>query len=189
MAWAILDGDSQAGVTLHHMVVDIDAGDVLAQRAVPIDGETTARDLYDRVSEAAARLFRDSYPFPPELLGARLAQDQSLASYHRQGDLDFSLDRIDWNRPAAELQLWLRAMIFPPFQYPRTEWDGRELRLRRIAAGVGSASDADPGTVVAVGSGEVEVAAQGGTIRVREFAELEGAGSTELVVGDRLGTK
>jgi methionyl-tRNA formyltransferase len=65
IAWAILSGDSHAGVTLHHMVEAIDAGDVIAQRRVAIGPAMAARELYDEVSRAAVELFRESPPVPP----------------------------------------------------------------------------------------------------------------------------
>lgn len=189
VAWAILSGDAEAGVSLHHMVEAIDAGDVLAQRTVPIDPAGTARELYDALSRACIALFGDAYPFPVELLERRLVQDPARACYHRAGDIDFSQRRTDWRRPAPELQRWLRAMIFPPFQHPETRWRGRDLRIERVAAGVGAAVDAEPGRVVSRSGASVEVAAGGGTIRILSLGD-DGSGSAPLPeslrVGDRL---
>ena len=140
VAWAILSGDSEAGVTLHHMVPAIDAGHGIDQRRVPIDPGGTARELYDALSEACFDLFRGSYPFPGALLERRVEQDLALASYHRAGDFDFGRRRVDWSRPADELHAWLRAMIFPPFP--------------------------QPGCIVARDDDGVEVATAGGTIRI-----------------------
>lgn len=188
MAWAILEGDAEAGVTLHHMVVDIDAGDVLAQRAVPIGPETTARDLYDAVCGAAAGLFRDSYPFPAELLASRLPQDASRACYHRQGDLDFSKSVVDWDRPAAELHLWLRAMIFPPFQFPQTSCAGETLSIQRIAGSLEAKVGEIPGTVLESGAQGCLVAARDGAIRITQLARESGP-ADDLTVGARLSSQ
>jgi len=62
IAWAILNGEKQAGSTLHYMVEKFDEGDIIAQTSVPIKEETTARELFDSMSKAAAKLFIDSYP-------------------------------------------------------------------------------------------------------------------------------
>lgn len=171
MAWAILAGDLEAGVTLHHMVVDVDAGDVLAQKTVAVGPADTARDLYDKVSAAAGALFRESYPFSNALLGARLPQDPALASYHRAGDLDFTQTEIDWAQPAHTLQRWLRALIFPPFQYPETSSASRRFRVQRVAGRVGVPQPAAPGTVLANGPAGLEIAALEGTIAVTEFGD------------------
>ncbi len=186
IAWAVLRGDTEAGVTLHHMVEDIDAGDVLAQRAVPITSEDTAREVYEKVSAATVALFQDSYPFPPALLGRRLVQDTTRTSYHRGGEFDFSVRRIAWERPAAELQRWMRALIFPPMQHPETTLHGRRLLVTRVAGAVGAPVAAPPGTVVARAADGLVVAAGGGTVALRALVPAEaGDASAEVAVGDR----
>lgn len=170
IGWAILSGDSEAGVTLHHMVEDIDAGDVIAQRAVPIDPGETARELYDRLSRTAVELFVDCYPFAPNFLRRRLPQTSAGACYHRQGDFDFSQRRVDWSRPAAELHAWLRAMIFPPKQHPETSLGGRLLAITRISPELGDARTAPSGTVVAASPQAVDVMASDRTLRILGLA-------------------
>jgi len=166
IAWAVFSGDAEAGVTLHHMVEGIDAGDVIARKAVPVAPEDTAREVYDRVSEATAALFRESYPFAPALLARRLPQDEGTAVYHRAGDFDFSKRRIDWGRPAAELHRWIRAIIFPPMQWPEARLGPAMLRITRLDGAIGPAAPAAPGTVVASSATGIDVAAVGGVIRI-----------------------
>jgi methionyl-tRNA formyltransferase len=193
IAWAVLAGDAEAGVTLHHMVEDIDAGDVIAQRAVPIAPDDSAREVYDKVSAAAVALFRESYPFPPTLLATRLAQDPAAASYHRQGDLDFSRREIDWARPAPVVHRWIRALIFPPMQHPETHTGARRLAVTRVAGAIGAPVSAPPGTVVARTRDGIEVAAGDGRIRVLGLADparpdlSAGALFEALPPGERLG--
>jgi methionyl-tRNA formyltransferase len=188
IAWAILSGDREAGVTLHHMLEDIDAGDVLAQRRVAIAPDGTARELYDALSEACALLFAESHPFPAELLRRRLPQDPARASYHRAGELDFSQRRVDWSRPAPELQAWLRAWIFPPLQHPETHWRGETLRIERVGAWTGAPRDgAEPGGVLACDAGGIEVAAGGGTLRLRALCDARGESVLgRIAPGERL---
>ncbi len=173
IAWAILSGDAQAGVTLHHMVEAIDAGDVVAQLAVSIGPEDTARDLYERVACAAGDLFERSYPFPDALLAGRRPQADERASTRRTGDFDFSSLRADFARPAGELQRWLRALIFPPFQLPELRHAGRRLLIRRVGGRVGADAGGPPGTVLARENGALEVAAAGGSLRLTELADPE----------------
>ncbi len=192
IAWAILSGDAEAGVTLHHMVPDIDAGHVIDHRRVAIDPGGTARDLYDALSAACFELFRDSVPFSSALLDRRVPQDPALASYHRAGDLDFGR-RVDWSRPAADLHAWLRAMIFPPFQYPETGCGGERMRIERVAPKLGPAPKvAEPGCIVARVERGIEVAAGDGAIVIEAMARAGDATldaeSTlaDVAIGDRL---
>jgi len=186
IAFAVLAGDREAGVTLHRMVEDIDAGDVLDQRAVTVGATDTAREVYDAVSRAAVALFCDRYPFGSDLLNGGRVQDSTSASYHRQGDFDFSTRTIDWQRAAVELQRWLRAMIFPPFQFPEIEWEGRVLRVCAVGPAIGASGDAPPGTVVARDTDGLEVAAIDGTVRIAGFVDID-ASELPVEVGDRLG--
>ena len=193
IAWAILSGDAEAGVTLHHMVEAIDAGDLIAQQRVPIGAASTARDLYDETSRAAVALFRACYPFPDSLLATRLAQDASAALYHRTGDFDFSQRRVDWSRPAAELQRWLRALIFPPHQHPEIRREGRGLEVTRVGPDLGPAAVVPPGTVLEVSAQGARVACADAAIWIRGLAdparpELDPqALVASLRVGERLG--
>ena len=88
IAWALLEGDAQAGVTLHRMVLDIDAGDIIAQRSTDIGPRTTGRALYEAVADLASELFVASYPFGPDLLaGARLGKWRPIAPGRRRARL------------------------------------------------------------------------------------------------------
>ena len=192
IAWALLSGDSEAGVTLHYMVEDIDAGDIIAQRSVPTEpSETTARELYDRVSTAAVALFTDCLPFDQTLLSQRRRQDPALASYHRKEDLDFSERRIEWKRNEPELHAWLRAMIFPPFQYPETELGGRLLAVTNVGPKHRGQVTALPGEVVRICDEGVKVATDHGAIWIRGLTDLADpmldsqAIFSEINVGDR----
>ena len=58
--WAILNGEQETGVTLMTWPLALDAGDIIAQRATPIDPDETVEELHDRL----ARLGRTSWQRP-----------------------------------------------------------------------------------------------------------------------------
>jgi methionyl-tRNA formyltransferase len=171
IAWAVMLGDPQTGVTLHHMIEDIDAGDVVTQRAVPIAGDDTARDVYDNLNLAAVQLFKEHYPFSAKELATRVLQDRSKSLYHKAGEFDFSQKQIDWDRDAHDLHRWIRSMIFPPFQYPQTTLRGKILSVSRLEASIAPANPARPGTIVRVSNGRMDVAARNGVIRITEILD------------------
>lgn len=54
--WAVLNGDRETGVTIMHMAHDLDAGDIIAQAATPIDPDETVVALHDRLAVLGAEL-------------------------------------------------------------------------------------------------------------------------------------
>jgi methionyl-tRNA formyltransferase len=119
VAWAILNGEQHAGVTLHHMAIRFDEGDVVAQQSVPLTENTTARELFDSLSEIAVNLFVSIYPDLISGRVPRLAQDLSQQLYYKKDSLDFKRDSIlDWTRPGREVQRRICAFSFEPFQLP-----------------------------------------------------------------------
>ena len=51
--WAVLNGERRTGATLHYMTDKPDAGDIVAQQAVPILPDDTAGEVFDKVTVAA----------------------------------------------------------------------------------------------------------------------------------------
>ncbi len=60
--WAILNGETQTGVTLHYMTPKPDDGDIVAQRAVEISEDDTAKTLFDKCVAAAGVLLSETLP-------------------------------------------------------------------------------------------------------------------------------
>ena len=121
IAWSILNGEKQAGSTLHYMVEKFDEGDIIAQTSVPIKEETTARELFDSMSLAAAKLFAETYPSLLEGTVKASSQDMSRKLYYDNESIDFNRDRvIDWTRTGDEIQRRICAFSFEPFQLPLT---------------------------------------------------------------------
>ncbi len=133
IAWALLNGEKQAGPTLHYMVENFDEGDIIAQTSIPINEETTARELFDSMSEAAAKLFIDSYPALLEDTVKSYSQDMSRKLYYAYDSIDFNRDRvIDWSKTGAEIQRRICAFSFEPFQLPQTTLhlpDGKQFQV------------------------------------------------------------
>lgn len=133
IAWSILNGEKQAGSTLHYMVEKFDEGDIIAQTSVPIKEETTARELFDSMSVAAAKLFADTYPSLLQGTFKSSSQDMSKKLYYDNGSINFNRDSvIDWTRTGDEIQRRICAFSFDPFQQPQTSLllpNGKKLQV------------------------------------------------------------
>ena len=144
--WVLIHGESETGVTLHHMVEKADRGDIVAQRRVAIADDDTARTLYGKLTSAAAELVRDSYPRLCAGTAARVPQDQAAASYF--GGRKPEDGRIDWKGEARSVYNLVRAVTHP---YPGafTTWQGRPLLVWEARVVESESIAPPPGTIVA----------------------------------------
>jgi methionyl-tRNA formyltransferase len=151
---AILAGDAESGVSIMRMEEGLDTGPVLLAAAEPIGPEDTAGALHDRLAALGARLIVEALAGLDTLVP--VPQPEAGVSYAAK--LDKAEARLDWTRPAPEVDRRIRGLA--PFPGAWCLAAGERLKLlgSRLAAGGGAA----PGTVtppftVACGSGAVEV--------------------------------
>ena len=169
--WMLVNGEREAGVTLHHMVARADAGDIVAQRAVEITDDDTALTLYRKIVPLGAALIREYHPLIAAGQAPRRAQDIAQGSYFgRRRPED---GRIDWRWPARRIFNLVRAVTHP---YPGAFGflDGRKVYVwtAKIAAETGTRGAA--GAIIAERpDGTIEVAAGEGSVILSRIA-LEG---------------
>ena len=190
--WVLIHGERETGVTLHHMEARPDAGDIVAQRAVPITDEDTALSLTHKLGDAARVLIRETYPRLVRGDAPRIPQDHSRATYFGgRGPAD---GRLLWGQTARQLADLVRAVTYP---YPGAFSDCRGRRLVVWhAQALGREGDARPGAVIGFAAdGSPLIATGDGALALRhvqlandeperadEFAERIG-----LRVGESLG--
>ncbi|HLW70322.1 MAG TPA: formyltransferase [Candidatus Binataceae bacterium] len=169
--WMIVNGETEGGVTLHHMVARADAGDIVAQRAIAIDDADTALTLYRKLIPAAMAILRECHPLIVAGSAPRRAQDLRAGSYYgRRRPED---GRIDWRWPARRIHNLVRAVTRP---YPGAFCDagGRKLFIWEARIAAESGSFGEPGAVVSFhADGAVEVAAGAGSLLIRRV-QFEG---------------
>ena len=92
--WAILNGETETGVTLHHMIARPDAGDIVGQRRVPITPADDARTLNLKLADAARELLAQTLPLIRAGTAPRIPQDESAATYYGQPHARRRRDRL-----------------------------------------------------------------------------------------------
>ncbi len=182
--WAVLHGERETGVTLHHMVARADAGDIVDQEAVPIGPEDTAYDVMARMVPAARRLLDRQLAALKAGTALRRPQDEAQATYFGgRGPED---GRIDWRQPARRIADLVRA-VAKPYPGAFTGFGARRLmvwKARAVEGGAG-APGRRPGEVIA--AAPPVVAAGEGRVELLETAWADGAGTPRLQPGDLLG--
>jgi len=109
--WQLVHGETESGVTLHHMVEKADAGDIIAQKKVKIDFDDTATTLFRKLEDAAEELLRTYIPKLLDGTAPRLKQDHSKASYF--GGRRPEDGKIDFSKDATSIYNLIRAVTWP----------------------------------------------------------------------------
>ena len=187
--WVLVNGESEIGVTLHHMTPKPDDGDIVGQRRIEISADDTALTLHGKATQATALLLDEL--LPPIVAGTapRLPQDKSLATYF--GGRSPQDGEIDWTRPASSVRNLIRAVTRP---YPGAFSHIGNRKCIFWSAREAEGENGVPGTVLSVSpfvvscaEGALEVLAGQGdggvTMSGAQLAEELG-----LVEGMRFGT-
>lgn len=169
---AIEAGDPETGITLMQMDEGLDTGAMLATASTPISPSDTAQTLHDRLMQLGATLLLETLPALETGRVRPQNQDESAATYARK--LSKEEARIQWQRPAAELDRMVRA--FNPWPVAYTDYAGQPLRIWR-AEPRDLTCHAPPGAVVAANSDGIDVATGAGVLRI---VELQPAGSRRM---------
>ena len=128
ITWAILNGESETGVTFHVMTSSFDDGDIIAQKRVAVSPNLTAGELYDAQTEAAAQLFTEALPSLLENEIASTKQDGKRFTYYKKNSIDWASDRfVVWERDINQVHNQIRAFTFPKFQLPKTYLNNIEM--------------------------------------------------------------
>lgn len=143
IARAILAGDAESGVTIMRMSEDLDSGAIVLQERMPVPSAATAASLEDALAGLGARLIVQALdgldrgrlePVPQPADGVTWAAKLTRAE-----------GRLDWHRPAAELERRVRA--FAPQPGAWFTHDGE--RIKVLAAAIAPAEgEGRPGVVL-----------------------------------------
>jgi methionyl-tRNA formyltransferase len=129
--WAIIRGETQTGVTLHYMDEAIDAGDVIAQRAVPIDVHDTWVTVFDKIDAANRHLLTAELPSVVAGTNSRHPQSDALATTNHR--LNPDSPKIDFDR-MNDRQIYdlIRAQVAPLAGAYVELADGSQVRFREL---------------------------------------------------------
>ena len=177
--WAILNGEEETGVTIMHMAHDLDAGDIILQRATPIGPDETAPELYARLAELGGGLLVEAVESIAAGTAPRTPQDHGKATLAPM--LSKELSPMDFTRTAGELHNQVRGL--QPWPAAVTELGGKRCKVFTTVILEGSGGAA-PGTVLAAGKEGIDLACGGGT--ALRITELQPDGGKRMKAADYL---
>ncbi|MEW9667566.1 methionyl-tRNA formyltransferase [Ammoniphilus sp. 3BR4] len=162
---AIVDGETESGVTIMYMVEKLDAGDILTQVRVPIEMEDTVGTLHDKLSAAGSDLLLDTIPRLVEGSIVPRKQEEELVTYAwniRRED-----EKIDWNNPARAIYNQIRGLNPWPVAYALLEEQVFKIWWAEIIE-EDKTSAAPPGTIIKSDGEGIDVACGKGILRLKE---------------------
>jgi methionyl-tRNA formyltransferase len=141
---AILQGDSETGVTIMLIDAGVDTGPILLQRTLPISGDDTTGSLTSKLAILGASALLEALPLWVQGKIIPQPQDEQFATHTRM--LRKEDGKISWNDPADVLARTIRA--FTPWPSAYTNWGAKLLKiLSAQAVPSHPVAKAKPGTV------------------------------------------
>lgn len=132
--WALISGESKVGLTAHRMDDDLDTGDIVLQRSVPITPTSTATELVQATIDLIPGVLIDALDQIES--GTAVWTPQQLSErtfFHKRSEID---SQINWTWPADQIDRLVRAQSDP---YPNayTHFRGQRLRITRASVSRG----------------------------------------------------
>lgn len=178
--WAVVNGDAETGVTIMDVVTELDAGDILAQAATPIDPNELVEAVHDRLAVLGGELLVKTVAEIEGGTVCRIPQDPAQVTYAPM--LSRELCPIDWTQPAKAIHDKVRGLN----PWPATSTDAftqepvKVFRTLVLDQNTGAA----PGSVVAAGKDGIDMACGDG--KVLRILELQAPGSRRMAAADYL---
>lgn len=177
---AIDAGDAQTGITAMHVVRELDAGDIILAKSIPIAADETGGTLHDRLADLAAEVLTETLPLLASSTAPRLPQDPALVSYIPK--LDREHGRIDWSMDAAAIERRIRAYHPWPGTFTNAIEDGQAKRLKVFPFTKVHTTGPAPGDID-TGSGNLIIGCGRGAL---EILDVQPEGGRRMAAADYL---
>ncbi len=171
---AIEAGDAESGVTVMQMEAGLDTGPMLLKVHTPIAPDDTGGSLHDRLAALGSNAVVEAVSALEAGTLAGEIQDDSLATYAHKLNKDEA--RIDWTRPAVELERRVRA--FHPWPICHSTLDGAAVKIHAAEPGTGHGV---PSQIIDADKNGLDVACGEGSLRL---TRLQLAGGKPLAFSD-----
>ncbi|GEO73381.1 methionyl-tRNA formyltransferase [Levilactobacillus namurensis DSM 19117] len=177
--YAIMNGDRETGVSIMFMEKKMDAGDVLAQRAIPITDQDDVGSMFDKLSLLGRDLLLDTLP---KLLAGEITpvkQDEQRVTF--APTIKSDEERIDLTMSAHMIDCKVRALR--PFPTAHIYLNGVRTKLWQVTV-LDQTTDLQPGELVSRDKHHLAIAT--GEHGVLQIDELQPAGKPKLSITDFL---
>lgn len=144
---ALLNGDTETGITIIQMDRGIDTGDMMLSRALPIEPGERFAALNDRLARLGGACILEALAQVENGIAVHVPQDHASATY---APLIAKEDgHIDWRAPSSRIVCITRAL--DPWPGPFTFYDGQAMKIWACETGCETEladTHAEPGTIL-----------------------------------------
>ncbi|BBD41865.1 methionyl-tRNA formyltransferase [Streptococcus anginosus] len=174
--YAIINGDKEAGVTIMEMVKEMDAGDMIARRAIPIEETDNVGTMFEKLALVGRDLLLES--LPSYLAGdlKPVPQDKNQVTF--SPNILPEEERIDWTKTNRQLFNQIRGMY--PWPVAHTLLNGERFKIYKATPVEGAGQ---PGEILAIRKKELIVAAGEGALSLKT---VQPAGKPKMTIIDFL---
>lgn len=171
--YAIIQGKQKTGVTIMYMVEKLDAGDILTSVEVPITEEDNVGTLFDKLSDAGAKLLSETLPL---LLEGRLTpKPQNHADATFASNIKREQEKINWTKTGEEIYNHIRGLN--PWPVAFTTLNGQVVKIWQAKKEAGQSGEV-PGTVLKVETDSFTVST--GNDTAIKIIELQPSGKSKM---------
>ena len=174
--WAVLDGLAETGVTAQHMVLKMDAGDIIDVSKTAIGENETAGELLDRLAVLGAELLSRTLTRFENGTVEGVQQNEAEVTFAPM--LDKTMCPIDWNQTARQVHNHVRGLH--PWPVATAELGGTKFKIHQTVV-LPDAPAAAPGTILGLTKTGLQVACGSGAVEIRS---LQAEGGKRMAAPD-----
>ena len=145
MQRAIIDGETETGVTVMYMNEGLDTGDIIATEAFPISEEDDFEAIHDRSALIGSRLLSETVDKIENGMASRIKQDDFLATYANKIEKEDC--KIDFSLPADVVNRKIRGVTPIPGAFAYLIGKMLKICKNKVVSGNGA-----PGEVIDLSS-------------------------------------
>lgn len=173
--YAVLNGDSEIGITIMHMAKKMDAGDMIEQASIPIEASDDTGTLFDKLSYVGRDLLLKTLPSIIDQTAPRIPQDEAQVTFAY--NITKEQEQLDIEQPATQLVNQIRALRPQPGAWLPINGQRTKLWQATVAE---TTTDQPAGVIVAINKKDFELAAGNGS--VLKITEIQPAGKAKMPV-------
>ncbi|MBR6196036.1 MAG: methionyl-tRNA formyltransferase [Bacteroidaceae bacterium] len=174
--WAVINGETETGITTFLLKHEIDTGDIIDQVRIPIADTDNVEIVHDKLMELSGKLVTKTVDSIIDGTFTTTPQDEWLKdgakedSFAPAPKIFRETCRIDWNQPTKKIYDFIRGLS--PYPAAWTTLNGKAVKIYETEKEF-TAHNLQNGTIISDGKSTFKVATQDGYINVKVL-QLEG---------------